>query len=61
MSPSVKLESGIPPADVVSLFAIAYGPFKVVLVYKPYITRKFFTALLLSTYNSVVVFLKLDE
>ena len=61
MSPSVKLGSGITPVVVVSLFAIAYGPFKVVLVYKPYITRKFFTALLLSTYNEAVAFLNLDK
>jgi hypothetical protein len=48
------------PVVVVSLFAMAYGPFKIVLVYKPHVTRKFFAALLLSIYNSVVVFLKLD-
>jgi hypothetical protein len=51
MSSSVKLESGIMPVVVVSLFAMAYGPFKIVLVYKPHVTRKFFAALLLSIYN----------
>ena len=48
---SVVLESGIMPVVVVSLFAMAYGPFKIVLVYKPHVTRKFFAALLLSIYN----------